>query len=79
MPCTGGNLIREEHMDNTVYIERLNKKLAREFFHFVRVDDDRYRLQSMAQSQKKFIDQHLDFFRRIRFDFLLRKKKITID
>jgi glycosyltransferase involved in cell wall biosynthesis len=73
------DLIREEHMDNTVYIERLNKKLAREFFHFVRADDDRYRLRSMARSQKKFIDQHLDFFRRIRFDFLLRKKKIQID
>lgn len=73
------DLIREEHMNNTVYIERLNKKLAREFFHFVRADDDRYRLRSMARSQKKFIDQHLDFFRRIRFDFLLRKKKIQID
>lgn len=73
------DLIREEHMTNTAYIERLNKKLAREFFHFVRADDDRYRLRSMARSQKNFIDQYLDFFRRIRFDFLLWKKKIQID
>lgn len=72
------DLIREEHMANTAYIERLNKKLAREFFHFVRADDDCYRLRAMARSQKKFIDQHLDFFRRIRFDRLLRKKKIQI-
>lgn len=72
------DLIREEHMRNTSYIERLNKKLAREFFHFVRANDDRYRLRAMARSQKKFIDQHLDFFRRIRFDCLLWKKKIQI-
>lgn len=72
------DLIREEHMRNTSYIERLNKKLAREFFHFVRANDVRYRLRAMARSQKKFIDQHLDFFRRIRFDCLLWKKKIQI-
>ena len=72
------DLIREEHMTNTLYIERLNKKLAREFFHFVRVNDDRYRLRSMTRPQKKFIDQYLDFFRRIRFDYILQKKNIRI-
>lgn len=72
------DLIREEHMTNTFYVDQLNKKLAREIFHFVRSDNDRYRLRSMAYSQKKFIDQYLDFFRRIRFEYILRKKKIQI-
>lgn len=72
------DLIREEHMTNMFYVERLNKKLAREFFHFVRVNDDRYRLRSIMRPQKKFIDKYLDFFRRIRFNYLLRKKKIQI-
>ena len=79
--CTGklrDDLIREEHMTDTFYVDQLNKKLAREFFHFVRSDNDRYRLRSMAHSQKKFIDQYLDFFRRIRFEYILRKKKIQI-
>ncbi len=72
------DLIHQEHMRNSSYIDRLNKKLAREFFHFVRVEDDRYRLQSMEREQKRFIDANLDFFRRLRFDWLLRKKKISL-
>lgn len=72
------DLIHQKHMRNSSYIDRLNKKLAREFFHFVRAEDDRYRLQSMEREQKRFIDANLDFFRRLRFDWLLRKKKISL-
>ncbi|WP_293986129.1 glycosyltransferase [uncultured Megasphaera sp.] len=72
------DLMREEKMTNASYIDRLNRKLAREFFHFVRADDDRYRLQAMEKSQKKFIETHLDFIRRLRFDWLLHKKHIRI-
>lgn len=49
------DLIRDEYMTNTLYIERLNKKLARELFHFVRSDNDKYRLRSMARSQKNLL------------------------
>lgn len=72
------DLMQEERMTNVSYIKKLNKKLAREFFHFVRANDDRYRLRAMEKSQKKFIIQHLDFIRRLRFGWLLHKKHIQI-
>lgn len=72
------DLIQEEHMKDESYIERLNRKLARELFHFVRVDDVHYRVAAMQKTQKEFIDTYLDFFRRLRFDWLLHKKHIRI-
>lgn len=72
------DLVREEHMKDTSYIERLNRKLARELFHFVRVSDAHYRVSAIQKSQKDFIDKYLDFFRRLRFDWLLHKKHIRI-
>lgn len=72
------DLIREEHMEDISYIERLNRKLARELFHFVRVNDAHYRVSAIQKSQKDFIDKYLDFFRRLRFDWVLHKKHIRI-
>lgn len=72
------DLMREEHMKDASYIERLNRKLARELFHFVRVNDAHYRVSAIQKAQKDFIDKYLDFFRRLRFDWLLHKKNIRI-
>lgn len=72
------DLMWEEHMDDTSYIERLNRKLARELFHFIRVNDVHYRVSAIQKTQKDFIDKYLDFFRRLRFDWLLYKKDIRI-
>lgn len=72
------DLVREEHMDNPAYIKRLNRKLARELFHFIRVNDTHYRTISIDRKQKEFIDKNLDFIRKIRFNILLHKKNISI-
>lgn len=70
------DLICLEGMNQYKYIKNLNAKLARELFHFVRGDCDEYRTIAIKKEQKKFIDKNLDFFRRIRFDILIRKKHI---
>lgn len=72
------DLLKQEKMQNKSYVQRLNRKLARELFHFVRADDDRYQLAAIEKGQKKFIEQNLDFIRRLRFDYLLHKKHIQI-
>lgn len=72
------DLIREERMNDASYIERLNRKLARELFYFMRVDDAHYRIAAIQKTQKEFINRYLDFFRRIRFNWLLHKKHIRI-
>lgn len=72
------DLVQVEHMDNASYIEKLNRKLARELFHFIRFNDAHYRVCGIEKNQKKFIDKYLDFSRRIRFNLLLYKKKIKV-
>lgn len=46
------DLICEEHMDNPEYICRLNRKLARELFHFVRAEHNCYRIRAMKRERK---------------------------
>ena len=70
------DLIRLEGLNQHKYIEKLNAKLARELFHFVRGDSSEYKIIAIKKEQKKFIDKNLDFFRRIRFDVMIRKKHI---
>ncbi len=72
------DLIREEGMDNPEYEARLDRKLARELFHFVRAENPQYRIRSMEKSQRDFIAANLDFVRRVKFRLLLKKKKIRI-
>ena len=72
------DLITEEHLNNAIYIKQLNRKLARELFHFVRGNSNVYRIASISKSQKQFIVHHLDWLRAIRFKYLLHKKHITI-
>lgn len=72
------DLIRLDGMKNPVYIKRLNRKLARELFHFIREDNSQYKVYSIKKEQKDFIEENLDFIRRIRFLWLLHKKHISI-
>lgn len=70
------DLIYIEGMGKSRYIKLLNKKLARELFHFIRDDSIDYRVFAIKKEQKRFIDKNLDFFRRIRFNILVKKKHI---
>lgn len=72
------DLMQQEGMTNPSYIHRLNRKLARELFHFVRAKDNRYKISGIEQEQKNFIEKNLDLIRKIRFDRLLRKKQIQV-
>lgn len=72
------DLIAEEHMNNLVYINRLNKKLARELYHFIRHNNSMYRVATITKEQKQFIVHHLSFFRSIRFMYLLHKKHVSV-
>lgn len=70
------DLIHREGLSQYKYIRKLNAKLARELFHFIRENSSKYRIASIKKEQKNFIDENLDLFRRIRFDILIRKKHI---
>ena len=72
------DLVRFEGLNQSKYIALLNSKLARELFHFVRGNSDDYRIIAIKKEQKRFIEKNLDFFRRIRFDLLIRKKHINL-
>lgn len=72
------DLISEEHMTNPLFIQQLDRKLARELFHFVRDDDPRFRIAWIKAEQKRFIEKNLDFLRALRFDYYLRKKHIRV-
>ena len=72
------DLISEEHMTNPLFIKQLDRKLARELFHFVRDDDPRFRIAWIKAEQKRFIEKNLDFLRALRFDYYLRKKHIRV-
>lgn len=70
------DLVQSEGMNEYRYIKLLNKKLARELFHFIRGDSTDYTILAIKKEQKKFIERNLDFFRRIRFNILIKKKHI---
>lgn len=72
------DLIAEEGMNNPQYIKNLNRKLARELYHFVRANDSAYIVSGMNKELKYFIEKYLDMFRRVKFDILLHKKKIRL-
>lgn len=70
------DLIREEGMENLNFEMQLDRKLARELFHFIRANNPRYRISAIAKCQKDFISKNLDFLRKIRFHWLLYYKGI---
>lgn len=72
------DLIRDEGMDNHRYIQSLNRKLARELYHFVRSENKNFHIKSIRKEQKDFIEQNLDFIRRLRFKYILHKKNIVV-
>lgn len=72
------DLISEEHMTNPLFIKQLDRKLARELFHFVRDDDPRFRIAWIKEEQKRFIEKNLDFLRALRFNYYLWKKHISV-
>ncbi|KAF1680126.1 glycosyltransferase [Veillonella sp. R32] len=72
------DLIKYEGLTKDKYIWRLNKKLARELFHFVRAKSEKYRIRAIYKDQYDFINQYLDLGRRVRFNFWLKRKQIKI-
>lgn len=72
------DLIEIENMRNQEYIQKLNRKLAREIYHFIREDSDTYHVSGICRELKKFMDNYLDLLRKFRFNILLRKKNIKI-
>lgn len=72
------DLVHIDGMDNAGYVSQLDRKLARELYHFVRAVDSRYFISSIEKEQKQFIDKNLDFFRRLKFDILLKRRHIFV-
>lgn len=67
-----------EGLRDKEFIKKLNCKLARELYHYMREEDSRYRVNAINKNLKKYIEKNLDFFRKLRFLLLLHKKNIKI-
>ena len=65
-------------MKDLHFIKLLNRKLARELFHFIRDGGHLLRTAYIEEEQKRFIEKHLDFLRAVRFNYYLRKKHIAV-
>lgn len=72
------DLVKEENMDNPIYTKLLNRKLARELFHFVRAKNSRFHIASIKNEQVQFIVKNLDLLRAIRFRYYLYKRHIRM-
>jgi glycosyltransferase involved in cell wall biosynthesis len=67
-----------EGLKNSEFIKKLDTKLARELYHFIRAKDSRYKVIALNINIKKFIDANLNFFRRFKFNFLIKRCHIAI-
>ena len=67
-----------EGLNNPTFIKKLDYKLARELYHYIREEDTRYRVQAIDKHLKDYIKKNLDFLRKLRFLLLLHKKDIKI-
>ena len=52
-------------MKDLYFIKLLNRKLARELFHFIRDGGRLLRKAYIEEEQKRFIEKHLDFLRTV--------------
>lgn len=52
-------------MKDLHFIKLLNRKLARELFHFIRDGGRLLRKAYIEEEQKRFIEKHLDFLRTV--------------
>lgn len=65
-----------EGLSDKQIIHKLNAKLARELYHFIRTPNDKWKVRKIHKKMKQFICQNLDFLRMVRFMILLYKVKI---
>ena len=65
------NDLLSEGLKNTAFIKRLDHKLARELYHFIRAKDSRWKVNAIDSQLKSFIFSNLDISRKIRFVILL--------
>ncbi len=70
--------LKMEGMNSEYFLYKLNQKLARELYHYIREKDERCYVVAIQRSQKKYIETYLDLLRRIRFKFLLKKFNIKV-
>ena len=68
----------QEGLRDSMYIKRLDYKLARELYHYIRVKDSRWRVEKIDKNLKSFILSNLDFGRKLRFMLLLHRLHIKI-
>ena len=60
------------------FLKKLHYALARQLFHFIRSDSPRYRTAAMRGSMYRYIQEHLDFLRFLRFRWQMHKKHIRV-
>lgn len=65
-------------LSDKLVIEKLEKKLSRELFHFLRDKSDRYKVRGIRKSLYNFILKNLSIRRRIILIYLIKKRNIKI-
>lgn len=70
------NDLIHEGLRNPKFIKKLDYKLARELYHYIRAKDSRWKVKRIDAQLKSFIFSNLDISRKIRFAILLYKLRI---
>lgn len=65
-------------LDDEKILDLLNKKLARELFHFIRNKNTAYRISQIKKEMLKYICNYLDLRRKIQLKILIKRKNIQI-
>lgn len=65
-------------LSDKYFLNLLYKKLARELFHFVRAKNNDYHVRSMEDKLYYFMLKHLNFRRKLEFEYLIRSKNIQV-
>lgn len=68
----------KEGLHADTFIKKLDCKLARELYHYIRAKDERWKVISLQKELKEFIVKNLDWWRKFKFLLLLYRFHIKV-
>lgn len=68
----------KEGLTSDKFIKKLDYKLARELYHYIRAKDERWKVIALQKELKEFIVKNLDWWRKFKFLLLLYRFHIKV-
>jgi glycosyltransferase involved in cell wall biosynthesis len=70
--------LKSEGLCNDILLIQLYQKLARELFHFLRDENEKYKVRSIKRSLYRFIIQYLSLRRKLALMYIIKQRHIEI-